>query len=404
MAVISGPDIDASGLILSIDAANYKSYNPNINLWGQTFDNGYWNVNSATFLSTTEIAPDGTATATTIQDSSTSSYQNISRSFTISSATVDTYSLSLYVKKTSGGTAAGFAVNTSLTGGTTSVNSNQRLNTDSGVVTGASVISDGDYWRMYWTITNNTSGNNLLGMTVYPAARVPGGVTDTTTATGTATIWGVLVTQGSTLLDYRPNFGTGATVLYDVSGNSNNFTFTNTVTFANNALQFDGIASKGQLAANTVYGNNTTWEAWVNRTASISTFNIFMGRYLPYFSLFSNNSIRFSNVIGGVQRTLISNGTPIQDNNWYHLAFTTNYDGSTNTTMTIYLNGNLNNSAAYTGTQGTYTFPFTIGMWYPSGTDNPFYGKIANIKVYDRTLSADEIRQNFEATRGRFGI
>jgi len=31
-------------------------------------------------------------------------------------------------------------------------------------------------------------------------------------------------------------------------------------------------------------------------------------------------------------------------------------------------------------------------------------GIISNIKIYNRALSANEVRQNFEATKGRFGL
>ena len=36
--------------------------------------------------------------------------------------------------------------------------------------------------------------------------------------------------------------------------------------------------------------------------------------------------------------------------------------------------------------------------WYP------FKGRVSNVKVYNRTLSADEILQNFNATRSRYGV
>jgi hypothetical protein len=33
-----------------------------------------------------------------------------------------------------------------------------------------------------------------------------------------------------------------------------------------------------------------------------------------------------------------------------------------------------------------------------------FQGNISNVQIYNRALTAEEIGQNFEATRGRYGI
>ena len=35
---------------------------------------------------------------------------------------------------------------------------------------------------------------------------------------------------------------------------------------------------------------------------------------------------------------------------------------------------------------------------------NYFDGKISNVKMYNKTLTASEVAQNFNALRGRYGI
>jgi hypothetical protein len=48
---------------------------------------------------------------------------------------------------------------------------------------------------------------------------------------------------------------------------------------------------------------------------------------------------------------------------------------------------------------------FMLGAWDSSNpTSYPFYGKISQASIHNRALSAAEIKQNFEALRGRFGI
>ena len=152
------------------------------------------------------------------------------------------------------------------------------------------------------------------------------------------------------------------------------------------------------------YGSATTWEAWVYCTANVNTYNMFMGRYLPYFGFFNGNSLYFSNNIGGSQRT-IQTATNLSLNTWYHATFTTAYDG-TNTTMKIYTNGVETATGTWAGIQSNYSYKFMIGdgnngvnnSWYP------FQGRISNVKVYNKNLTSQEILQNFNTTRSRFGV
>lgn len=72
---------------------------------------------------------------------------------------------------------------------------------------------------------------------------------------------------------------------------------------------------------------------------------------------------------------------------------------------TFYQNLNsqtLPHTEVYSGTTPTAV---TIGCQIDNGTPaNHINGKLAVFSIYNRALSASEIRQNFNATRGRFGI
>lgn len=203
--------------------------------------------------------------------------------------------------------------------------------------------------------------------------------------------------------------GTGTTWT-DLSTGGNNSILTNGPTYSSSNqgyITFNG-SNNFSISNNSVsYGNNTTWEAWVNRTSSVNSYNMFMGRYLPYFGIRPGDFI-FSNRIGNTQRTIYSTGITPVNNIWYHLVFTTSYDGTTNTTMSMYINGELNTSSAYLGTQDNYAFKFVIGdgssseattvPWYP------FNGNVSSVKVYNRALSLSEVKQNYNATKGRYGL
>jgi hypothetical protein len=171
-----------------------------------------------------------------------------------------------------------------------------------------------------------------------------------------------------------------------------------------NYLEFDGTNDFILTGSSVAYGNNTTWEAWVYCTANVSGYNMFMGRYLPYFGFLYGNSFIFSNLIGGSQCTIYTPAN-LALNTWYHATFTTSYDG-TNTTMRTYVNGVETASGVFSGAQGNYSVNFMVGDGNNSGNSSwyPFQGRISNVKVYNRTLTSSEVQQNFNANRSRHSV
>lgn len=145
---------------------------------------------------------------------------------------------------------------------------------------------------------------------------------------------------------------------------------------------------------------NSTWEAWINLEQSTNQFNMFMGRWSPYYSFFNGDRLYFSINTGGVQRVISTpvNKLPLT---WYHTVTTIAYNG-TNTTAKMYTNGVLDATLTWAGAP-SYDGSVDIGdgrntAWYP------FKGKIAKAALYNRALTDIEVKQNFEALRGRYGI
>ncbi len=77
----------------------------------------------------------------------------------------------------------------------------------------------------------------------------------------------------------------------------------------------------------------------------------------------------------------------LQANTWLHVAVT--YDS---TKLRFYLNGVVTNEIARNGIVWSNTFPLTIGRRSTDAADF-FYGKIDDIRIYNRALSAYEVRQ-----------
>lgn len=91
-------------------------------------------------------------------------------------------------------------------------------------------------------------------------------------------------------------------------------------------------------------------------------------------------------------------------NNWYYVGFT--YNG---TTLTAYINGssigttNFTRSAPYNNGKQTHYALFATESTN-MGTGGYGIGRVASFSVYNRSLTAAEVAENFNALRGRFGI
>jgi len=85
-------------------------------------------------------------------------------------------------------------------------------------------------------------------------------------------------------------------------------------------------------------------------------------------------------------------------NTWCQLVFVksgTSTVGYLNSVNTVSYTG----SANFTGTG----LNLALGRWLGGG-GRAFNGKIANVKIYNKALSSDEITTNFNALRNRYGI
>ena len=91
--------------------------------------------------------------------------------------------------------------------------------------------------------------------------------------------------------------------------------------------------------------------------------------------------------------------TNIQANNWHVYTVVSN-----NNTYYGYIDGVLKNSfkPTYTGISAYYRLASRGGG--QSGVNQNWNGKISTTQIYNRALSAQEVLQNYNATKGRFGL
>jgi hypothetical protein len=102
--------------------------------------------------------------------------------------------------------------------------------------------------------------------------------------------------------------------------------------------------------------------------------------------------LHFSATGGG---SSLSNAISVTTNTWYIFALT-----QSSTTVSYYLNNSLVN--AITGqTLGQYLTTTNENI---AVSDNYWYGDIGFCAVYSKDLTTNELTQNYNAIRGRYGI
>lgn len=236
---------------------------------------------------------------------------------------------------------------------------------------------------------------------------------------------GSIITQGLVLrLDaanprsYEPPYT--STTWRDISGNGNNGTLTNGPTFNSSnggSVVFDGVndyINTTQIQfdrlnpftlsvwVNTINANNNQIINNENSTYRGYQFAIsgdFGPGLLGKFYLFLRNTVN-TNFMGAYSTNTVPTNT------WTYLVAT--YNGSSlSSGISLYLNGVKEVISSTVGNNLTSTTISNETTWIGQRrplTQGPFNGKISQVSIYNRALTAQEVSQNFNATRARFGI
>jgi hypothetical protein len=192
--------------------------------------------------------------------------------------------------------------------------------------------------------------------------------------------------------------GTGSAVT-DLSFLGNGGTLVNGATYnATNggSFVFDGV-DDAINCNNPGLAQRLTVSAWV-RCTNVAGSNNIVSKNGPYFMRIVNSVVRF-NLLTSVGSWLFQNGTTTLSNNvWYNFVMV--YDGAF---FKGYINSNIEFSTAKTGDVQSNAALY-IGYTPAGGEQAGFNGNIAQVSIYHKALTTEEIKQNFEATRGRYGV
>lgn len=219
-------------------------------------------------------------------------------------------------------------------------------------------------------------------------------------------------------VDFANNKSINGTILSNVTANNIPVTLTNsasnTMTIVNGYADFNPIDISGNATYYTVANNyfNTIKNEISIETAIYVYGNLGDNQWVrgisprtsetssPLgFSITSSGLSVESNTTTGWKATSFSSSL-ISYNRWLYITQTTSIIDNA---MKTYVNGNLLNTVSLAGETPNGGNGFLIGRGFYGGVRN-FYGRVGFLRVYSSRLTQSEIKQNFEAIRGRYDI
>ena len=198
-------------------------------------------------------------------------------------------------------------------------------------------------------------------------------------------------------------------------------TLTNGPTFDSGnmgTISFDGsndmVDLNSTLSSVASHNLPASWEAWVYFNTSNNNQTIIGNSYVNGGVLLRTtgtshapaNRIRWVYFQSGGHGTGVDSA--VLTSGWYQFVGTYNGSGLSHSNFGLYING-----VAAAVTDPTFGSPSTIPQTQhfgigglPDESNYSVYwgGKIAMVRVYSKLLSATEVKQNFEAHKGRFGL
>lgn len=199
----------------------------------------------------------------------------------------------------------------------------------------------------------------------------------------------------------------------DLTKNKCNGTLTNSPTYNSSYggyLSFNGTNQYINLGSNTLGLDlsDKSFQCWINKTTANAKgiidkdFDTSPGNYGGWgFWIQNNNKLWWWN---HSNLDLFDNGIAITNGVWTNVAVTWN---NTSKTATFYVNGVLSSSQTNTSIieKVSTGATFVIGnSRQAAGNSAYFDGGISQAIAYTKVLNNNEIKQNYIATKGRFGL
>ena len=415
MGLAHCPQIVTGGLQYCLDAANYRSYNTK-NLFKNPTDIKSWVGNGDIVTNFGSVLRDTTVSSPV---GNSPMKMNASSAFTytetwgssaiqkvVSSASQgETFTASVWAKSASGTTLADCSIVIFDADSNGSWNTNVTSTYTFGNFTAT------DKWQRF-SLTRTTA----WASTAYIQVRLDG------PHSSTGTLWwdGLQVERSSTATDFSPN---GPDKFIDISQNSTIATLVGSPSHNSDGyFTLNGSSQRidcGTNFSSFMTGTNPfTIECWVYPGSSQVAYADIWGNHNDVidYSVTPNVDYRYTGIVmqqdstntnsyswGWGTGSAWAGGTgnfTLTANQWSHVVAV-----RTPTWMYSYVNGvDVTNGAKSSSMAPNGQFNFMFGHGYRTAVNRYFNGRISNCKVYDVALSAAQVKQNFNAHRGRYGL
>jgi hypothetical protein len=251
-------------------------------------------------------------------------------------------------------------------------------------------------WQNIYSLTKGTSTQYWLNASGSTFIAIQGkeGLIDNDVTSGLVAHW-----------KFDEYEGTTSTTTYDSSGNSNNGTLINGPTRASstckisNCLSFDGTDDYVNVPRSSSYEtSNITITAWVflnNTTANHELVRKQAAGGSGFDLRWENGAqVRFWVKAGGSWDNIEINRSKISAGNWHHIAAVYN-----TVTMKLFVDGVEEGSKIHSvgGNIQYDSADLHIGSGRPEDASYNMNGKIDEVRIYNRALSTDEVKQIYQS-------
>lgn len=204
----------------------------------------------------------------------------------------------------------------------------------------------------------------------------------------------------------RKSYSGSGTTWTDRSGNGNIGELVNSPTYSSSNVGHFQFATNqyAKIPNNTDLDTQTpSVEVWVKTNATTQHgFWFEKGTVNTQYSLFQEGAnIRWRQNMAGIRQLSVTTANFMNTTDWHQVVGT-----YTSGSRIIYINGVQVNSDSFVGTINTNSGGMSVGVYggYTGGRGYYYNGNLAISRVYNRVLTPDEILQNFNATKSRFGL
>ncbi|MBI4977024.1 MAG: LamG domain-containing protein [Spirochaetes bacterium] len=208
--------------------------------------------------------------------------------------------------------------------------------------------------------------------------------------------WQFTGSDGKTVRDLSPKGNSGIITAGEIQQEN-----------AASSLEFNGMDTMVTIEERTPFAlaDNVTTAVWV-KPFEMKKFSLIFGRphtnggwSTPMFGMyFDSKKAYFGTWNGKGEKVLLNSGDELEIKTWVHLAAA--YDGSK---AVFYVNGEKKSEMPHSGAIGSNGMPFYIGQ-PPWRTSQPIRARVGELRLYNRALSAAEIRSLFQATKNGYDI